>query len=131
MIVLVSISGNRSIDNLLNEKRPIITIATKQRAVVIGFFTADEYKLITFSFLHLNEIRKEELLLVLLLCILNRNLCPIRQTALPGNNDFIPIGHSGNNFIFHHPSDDLIKLYYRRPFHLYIHRYNGLQILLA
>ncbi|BEG61387.1 hypothetical protein Cfast33896_03420 [Coprobacter fastidiosus] len=50
MIVLVSISGNRSIDNLLNEKRPIITIATKQRAVVIGFFTADEYKLITFSF---------------------------------------------------------------------------------
>ena len=48
MIVFVSISGSRSTDNLVNEKRPKITIATKTRAVVTGFFTAVAYKLIVF-----------------------------------------------------------------------------------
>ena len=40
--------GSRSTDNLVNEKRPKITIATKTRAVVTGFFTAVAYKLIMF-----------------------------------------------------------------------------------
>ena len=47
MMVLVSISGNRSTDSLLNEKRPKITIATNTRAVVTGLRTAVAYKLIS------------------------------------------------------------------------------------
>ena len=42
MIVLVSIFGNKSMERRVNEKRPITTTATKQRAVVMGFLTAVE-----------------------------------------------------------------------------------------
>jgi hypothetical protein len=39
-MVLVSISGIRSIGIFIREKRPNIATATKTNAVVIGFFTA-------------------------------------------------------------------------------------------
>jgi hypothetical protein len=39
-MVLVSISGIRSIGIFIREKRPKIATATKMRAVVMGFFTA-------------------------------------------------------------------------------------------
>ena len=46
MIVLVSISGYKSIGNLKNEKIPKTMTAKKQRLVIIGRFTAPSYKLI-------------------------------------------------------------------------------------
>ena len=51
IIVLVSIFGNKSIERRVKEKRPITTTATKQSAVVIGFLTAVEYRLIFLIFL--------------------------------------------------------------------------------
>jgi hypothetical protein len=40
-------SGYKSTGNLDKEKRPKITTAKKQSEVIIGFFTAPSYKLIT------------------------------------------------------------------------------------
>ena len=48
MMVSVSISGSKSTGNFDQEKRPKITTATKQSAVIIGFFTAPSYILILF-----------------------------------------------------------------------------------
>jgi hypothetical protein len=50
-MVLVSMLGSKSMGNLLNEKRPRITIPTKTREVITGFFTALSYKLILFNLL--------------------------------------------------------------------------------
>ena len=46
IIEFVSISGIRSIGIFISEKIPNIATATKIKAVVMGFFTADSYKLI-------------------------------------------------------------------------------------
>ncbi|GHU61927.1 hypothetical protein FACS1894123_02050 [Bacteroidia bacterium] len=44
--VFVSISGNKSTGNLLKENSPKMATPTNISAVVTGFLTADEYKLI-------------------------------------------------------------------------------------
>src|SRR5574344_641500 len=46
MMVFVSISGYKSIGNLISEKRPKIITAAKQRLVIIGRLTAPSYRLI-------------------------------------------------------------------------------------
>ena len=52
MIVLLSICGNKSIGSVMNENIPNIAIATNIKAVVIGFFTADEKRLILLCFIY-------------------------------------------------------------------------------
>ena len=47
-MVLLSICGNKSIGSVIRENIPNIAIATKISAVVIGFFTADENRLIAY-----------------------------------------------------------------------------------
>ena len=46
IIVLVSISGKRSIGSFVREKSPIMATATKHNDVIIGFFTEPSYRLI-------------------------------------------------------------------------------------
>jgi hypothetical protein len=47
--VLVSISGSKSTGNFVREYNPKRATPTNIRAVVTGFLTADEYKLILFQ----------------------------------------------------------------------------------
>ena len=50
IIVLVSMSGKRSIGSFAKENRPRIITVTKHSNVVIGLLTADPYKLISLLF---------------------------------------------------------------------------------
>ena len=47
---LLSICGNRSIGRVIRENIPNMAIATNIKAVVIGFLTADEKRLISTLF---------------------------------------------------------------------------------
>ncbi|GHT73137.1 hypothetical protein AGMMS50262_03730 [Bacteroidia bacterium] len=47
--LLVSIFGNKSTGNFVKENNPKRATPTNISAVVTGFFTADEYKLILFQ----------------------------------------------------------------------------------
>ena len=81
MMVFVSMSGYKSIGNLIREKIPNIITAKKQRLVIIGRLTAPSYRLINSLLYHFHFLT-------------------IRQAALTRNHDLITRVHTTENLVF-------------------------------